>query len=330
MKPKVYLTRVIANEVMQRLQEATELKFWAEDRPVPREVLLKEAADCVGVLAMLTERIDAEFLDACPQLRVVSNHAVGFDNVDVAACTERGILAGNTPDVLTETTADLAFALIMATARRVHEMVEYVKQDKWRTWGPLDNLGMDVHHATLGIMGMGRIGYAVAKRAKGFDMELIYHDRFQSSIAEEKLGVKFVSREELLKRSDFITLHVPLTPETRHSVGKAEFEQMKASAILINTSRGPVVNQEALLNALKSGQIRGAGLDVTDPEPMRADNPLLELPQVTILPHIGSATLETRTKMADVAARNLVSGLLGEEMVSCLNPQARSSGRNKS
>jgi glyoxylate reductase len=324
-KPKVYLTRIIAAEQLDILREATDLKVWEEDRPVPRDVLLREAADCEGLLSMLTERIDAEVLDACPNLKIVSNHAVGFDNVDVKACTERGIPVGNTPGVLTETTADLAFALIMATARRLPEMIDYVKQDHWKTWGPLDNLGItDVHHATLGILGMGRIGYEVAKRAAGFDMKIMYYDSDRHTDADTRFGAIYSSKDEVLRQSDIVTLHVPLKPETRHFISTAEFQLMKNTAILINTSRGPVVDQAALYEALKSGQIAAAGLDVTDPEPMRASDPLLALPNVLILPHIGSATYATRAKMAEVAVQNLLAALNGQPMVSCVNPQVLS------
>jgi glyoxylate reductase len=327
-KPKIYVTRVMAEQGLALLRDWAEMRVWPEDRPVPREILLQETADCDGLLAMLTDRIDGELLDACPKLRVVSDHAVGYDNIEVAACTERGVLVGNTPGVLTETTADVAFALILGVARRMAEMVDYVKQDKWQTWGPLENLGTDVHHATLGILGMGRIGYEVGKRARGFDMQILYHNRTRNPEAEDKFGAVFVSKEELLRRSDFVSVHVPLTAATRHYIGAAELSLMKPTAFLINTARGPVVNQAALLEALQANKIAGAGLDVTDPEPMRASDPLLALPQVTIVPHIGSATYATRGKMAEIAARNLIAALSDQPMVSCVNPEALKIGRN--
>jgi glyoxylate reductase len=327
-KPKIYVTRVMAEQGLALLRDWAEMRVWPEDRPVPREILLQEAADCDGLLAMLTDRIDGELLDACPKLRVVSDHAVGYDNIEVAACTERGVLVGNTPGVLTETTADVAFALILGVARRMAEMVDYVKQDKWQTWGPLENLGTDVHHATLGILGMGRIGYEVGKRARGFDMQILYHNRTRNPEAEDKFGAVFVSKEELLRRSDFVSVHVPLTAATRHYIGGAELSLMKPTAFLINTARGPVVNQAALLEALQANKIAGAGLDVTDPEPMRASDPLLALPQVTIVPHIGSATYATRGKMAEIAARNLIAALSDQPMISCVNPEALRTGRN--
>ena len=327
-KPKVYVTRVMAEQGLELLRDWAEMRVWPEDRPVPREILLQEATDCDGLLAMLTDRIDGELLDACPKLKVVSDHAVGYDNIDIAACTARGVLVGNTPGVLTETTADVAFALILGVARRMAEMVDYVKQDKWQTWGPLENLGTDVHHTTLGILGMGRIGYEVGKRARGFDMEILYHSRTRNAEAEEKLGAVFVSKEELLRRSDFVSVHVPLSAATRHYIGATELNLMKPTAFLINTARGPVVDQAALLAALQNGKIAGAGLDVIDPEPMRASDPLLTLPQVLILPHIGSATYATRGKMAEIAARNLIAALSSQPMVSCVNPEALGKGRN--
>ena len=296
--------------------------MWQGDGPVPREVLMREAADCEGLLTMLTDRVDGALLDACPRLRVVSNFAVGYDNIDVAAATERGVLVGNTPGVLTETTADLAFALLLATARRLVEGVEFIQQGQWRTWGPLDLLGGEVHHATLGILGMGRIGREMAKRARGFDMQILYHNRRRDEAAEADLGVRYVEKAELLQQSDFVSVHVPLSAETRHYLKAEDFAHMKPTAILINTSRGPVVDQAALYEAVRSGQIGGAGLDVTDPEPMLVNDPLLSLPQVIIVPHVGSATRTTRGKMAEISARNLAAALKGEPMLSCVNPQA--------
>jgi len=283
---------------------------------------MREAADCEGLLTMLTDRVDGALLDACPRLRVVSNFAVGYDNIDVAAATERGVLVGNTPGVLTETTADLAFALLLATARRLVEGVEFIQQGQWRTWGPLDLLGGEVHHATLGILGMGRIGREMAKRARGFDMQILYHNRRRDEAAEADLGVRYVEKAELLQQSDFVSVHVPLSAETRHYLKAEDFAHMKPTAILINTSRGPVVDQAALYEAVRSGQIGGAGLDVTDPEPMLVNDPLLSLPQVIIVPHVGSATRTTRGKMAEISARNLAAALKGEPMLSCVNPQA--------
>jgi len=320
-KPKIYIARRIPEEGLTWLGDF-ESKMWQGDGPVPREVLMREAADCEGLLTMLTDRVDGALLDACPRLRVVSNFAVGYDNIDVAAATERGVLVGNTPGVLTETTADLAFALLLATARRLVEGVEFIQQGQWRTWGPLDLLGGEVHHATLGILGMGRIGREMAKRARGFDMQILYHNRRRDEAAEADLGVRYVEKAELLQQSDFVSVHVPLSAETRHYLKAEDFAHMKPTAILINTSRGPVVDQAALYEAVRSGQIGGAGLDVTDPEPMLVNDPLLSLPQVIIVPHVGSATRTTRGKMAEISARNLAAALKGEPMLSCVNPQA--------
>jgi len=254
-------------------------------------------------------------------LKVVNNHAVGYDNIDVPTCTAYGIPVGNTPGVLSETTADLAFTLILATARRIAELVHWVKADRWTVHtGLLDNLGRDVHHTTLGIIGMGRIGREVARRATGFNMTILYHNRSRDEQAEKEFGAAYVDREQILSQSDIISLHLPLSDQTVHYIGKHELELMKSSAILVNTARGQIVDQAALYDAIKHGEIAGAGLDVTDPEPMRADDPLLALPQVTVLPHIGSATDTTRIKMAQMAARNLMYALSGQPMLSCINP----------
>jgi glyoxylate reductase len=320
-RPKVYVSRMCAEEGMSLVREFADMRVWEEDRPVPREVLLREAKDCDGLLVMLTDKIDAALLEACPNLKIVSNHAVGYDNIEVAACTTRGVLVGNTPGVLTETTADLAFALILASARRIGESLDFVRNGQWKHWSPLDLLGFDVHHATLGILGMGRIGREVAKRARGFDMNILYHNRSRDEDTEQTLGVQYASKEAVLRQSDFITLHIPLSAETRYYISTAELSLMKPTAILINTARGGVVDQKALYQAVKNGQIAGAGLDVTDPEPILLNDPLLQLPNVTIIPHIGSASRATRGKMAEIAAKNLIAALKGEPMISCVNPQ---------
>ena len=285
-----------------------------------------------GLLSLLTDRVDDELLDAAgPQLRVVANLAVGFDNIDVPACTRRGIPVGNTPGVLTETTADLAFILMMAAARRLKEGIDYVREDHWKTWGPLLLLGVDVHGATLGIVGFGRIGREMAKRARGFSMRILYHDVARASVEdEEALGATFVPLEALLAESDFVTLHVNLTPETRHLINAAALARMKSTAVLVNTSRGPVVDQPALYEALRDGRIFGAALDVTDPEPMRADDPLLTLPNCIVVPHIASATHTTRGKMARIAADNILAGLRGERLPACVNPEVYEQGRSPS
>ncbi len=321
MKPKVYVTRLIPEEGLDIIREVAEVKVWDGELPPPRDVLLKEAEEVDGLLSLLTDRIDAELMDRARNLKIVSNYAVGFDNIDVAAATKRGIMATNTPGVLTETTADLAFALLMAAARRLVEGDKYVRKGKWMTWGPMLLLGRDVYGATLGLIGLGRIGYAVAKRAKGFDMKVLYHDIYRNEQAEKELGLEYVDLETLLRQSDFISLHVPLTPDTRHLINERTLSLMKETAILINTARGPVVDEKALYEALADKRIAAAGLDVLDPEPPKMDNPLLKLDNVTILPHIASASVATRTKMATIAATNLVAGLKGETPPNLLNKE---------
>ena len=328
-KPKVYVSRIIADEGLELLREICELQVWQQKELMPRDVQLELFADCNGLLTTTDIKVDAQLLAACPAVQVVSNQAVGYDNIDVAACTAAGVPVGNTPDVLTETTADLAFALILASARRLAEMVEWVKQDHWTPeTGMLENLGTDVHHATLGIVGLGRIGREVARRAAGFNMAILYHDHSHDTQIEQEFGARWVDKEALLRQSDFISLHLPLSSATYHYIGREELKLMKPSAILINSSRGQIVDQSALLEALQNGQIAGAGLDVTDPEPMRRGHPLLALPQVTVLPHIGSATRKTRARMAQRAAQNLINALNGRPMISCINPEAMGRGRS--
>jgi glyoxylate reductase len=267
--------------------------------------------------------VNDEFLDAAgPQLKVVSNYAVGFDNIDVPAVTGRGIPAGNTPGVLTETTADLAFALLMAAARRVPEGDRYVRAGKWKTWGPLLLLGPDVHGATIGIVGFGRIGQAMAKRAAGFGMTVLYHDVHRADPAvEAEHGASFLPLEELLARADYVSLHVNLTPETKGLIDAEKLSWMKSTAVLVNTSRGPVIDSAALAGALRSGQIFAAGLDVTDPEPIPMDSPLIGLENCLIVPHIASASRATRGKMAEMAAANLIAGVRGQRLPTPVNPE---------
>ena len=328
-KPKVYVSRIIADEGLELLREICELQVWQQKELMPRDVQLELFADCNGLLTTTDIKVDAQLLAACPAVQVVSNQAVGYDNIDVAACTAAGVPVGNTPDVLTETTADLAFALILASARRLGEMVQWVKQNRWTPeTGMLENLGTDVHHATLGIIGLGRIGREVARRAAGFNMVILYHDRHRYPQAEQAFGARYVDKEALLRRSDFVSLHLSLSAETHHYIGPKELQLMKPSAILVNSARGQIVDQAALLDALQNGRIAGAGLDVTDPEPTRGDHPLLALPQVTVLPHIGSATRKTRAKMAQRAAQNLINALDGRPMISCVNPEAMGRGRS--
>jgi glyoxylate reductase len=297
---RVYVTREIPGRGIDRLREAHEVEVWPERGPPPADKLREAAADADALLTMLTDRVDADLLDAAPDLRAVANYAVGTDNIDVAACAERGVQIGNTPEVLTEATADLAFALLLAAARRIVDGALEVREGRWQTWEPAHNLGHDVHGRTLGIVGYGRIGQAVARRAHGFEMEVL-HTR------ELALG-------ELLERSDFVSLHIPLTADTRHLIDAEALAAMQPHAILVNTARGPILDQGALREALASGSIGGAALDVTDPEPLPPDHPLLAVPNLTVVPHVGSATRATRARMSEIAAHNLLAALAGEPM----------------
>jgi len=322
-RSRVFVARRIPDEGLTRVLAETDADLWTDALPPPRDELLRRVRGVDGLLSLLTDRVDDELLDAAgPQLRVVSNFAVGFDNIDVPACTRRGIPVGNTPGVLTETTADFAFALLMAAVRRIPEGYDYVRAGHWKTWGPMLLLGPDVHHATLGIVGFGRIGKEMAKRAHGFDMTVLVHDAYPPSAEEQAaLGVTAVSQDELFARSDMISLHVNLTPDTRHLIDAAALARMKPTAVLVNTSRGPVVDQVALADALRRGVIAAAALDVTDPEPMSPDDPLLALPTCLVVPHIASATHATRGKMAQMAAANLLAGLRGERLPTPVNPE---------
>jgi lactate dehydrogenase-like 2-hydroxyacid dehydrogenase len=313
-RPRVFITRVIPSVGLDLVRAAADAEVWEDDLPPPRDVLLEKVRGIDGLLSLLTDRVDAELLDAAgPQLRVVSNFAVGYDNIDVPECTRRGVAVGNTPGVLTETTADLAFALLMAVARRLPEARDHVREDRWQTWGPMLLLGKDIHGATLGLVGFGRIGREMARRASGFGMRTLYHDVVPAEPeVEQALGATHAPLEKVLAESDFVSLHTVLSAETRHLMDAAALARMKSGAILINTSRGPVVDQEALADALRSGHLFGAGLDVTDPEPLRADHPLVQLPNCLVVPHIASASERTRDRMAEKAARNLVAGLRGE------------------
>ena len=304
------------------IRAAADVALWPEaDVPPPREVLLEQVGAVDGLLCLLTDRIDAELIAAAPRLRVISNLAVGYDNIDVAAATARGILVCNTPGVLTETTADLAWALIMAAARRVVEADRYLRAGRWRSWSPQLMLGQDIHGAVLGIVGMGRIGQVVARRARGFGMTILYADPEPRPEIEQETGARRVSLETLLRESDFVTLHTPLTEETRHLIGAAQLRAMKRTAVLVNTARGPIVDEEALAEALREGRIFGAALDVFAEEPIRPDSPLLGLENVVLLPHIGSASVATRRRMATMAAENLIAGLKGQRPAHLVNPE---------
>lgn len=323
-KPKVYVTRRIAQEALDMIAQNAEMELWDEELPPPYEVILEKAPNIDGLLSLLTDKIDANLMKSAPKLKAISNMAVGYDNIDIPEATSHGIVVGYTPGVLTETTADFAFALLMAAARRIVEADTYTRKGQWKTWEPMVLLGQDIHRATLGLVGLGRIGMEIAKRAKGFNMKVIYYDELRRSQEEERqLGVEYVPElSALLSQSDFVSLHVPLSPKTRHLISAAEFALMKTTAILVNTSRGPVVDQKALYEALKSHQILAAAIDVSEVEPISPDDPLLTLDNIIIAPHIASASVATRTKMATMAAENLLAGLRGQIPPNCVNPEA--------
>ena len=318
-QPFVYVTRRIPQIGLDMVYEACRVNLWEGELPPPRETILEGANDCQGLLCLLSDTIDAEAMDGLPKLKVISQYAVGVDNIDLDAATARRIPVGHTPGVLTEATADLAFALLMAAGRRITEGVENVRGGKWRTWSPLGFLGADVWGARLGIIGLGRIGVAVARRALGFSMQVTYHDPFRKPEMEKELGIEYAPLEKLLAEADFVSLHCPLTPETHHLVNSSALQRMKPTAILVNTSRGPVVSTESLVTALERGWIAAAALDVTDPEPLPAGHPLLHLSNCVVVPHIGSATTSAREKMAVMAAENLLAGLQGKPLPYCAN-----------
>jgi glyoxylate reductase len=314
LKPKIYITRKLPDIIVTRLAEFCEITMWEkEEEPVPRKILEREIQDVEGLYCLLTETIDRPLLNMGTKLKIVSNMAVGYNNIDVAAATEKGIMVTNTPGVLTETTADLTFALLMATSRRLVEASHYLREGKWKTWSPMQLTGQDIYGATLGIFGLGRIGEALAKRAKGFDMKVYYHNRSRKVEVEEVLGIKYVDKERLLRESDFICVLMPFTPETKNYIGAKELSLMKQSGVLVNTARGGIVDEVALYEALKNRDIWGAGIDVFEEEPVKTNHPLLSLPNVVALPHIGSASVNTRLKMALLAAENLLQGLQDEK-----------------
>ena len=315
--PRVFVTRELPGDQFAALRSDPQfqLDIWPGDFPPPREDLLDRVRGIDGLLCLITDRIDAAVLAAAgAQLRVVSQMAVGVDNVDVAACTARGIPVGNTPGVLTETTADIAWALILAAARRVVESAEFVKRGDWKTWGPLLMAGVDVHDRTLGVVGFGQIGQAVARRAQGFGMRTLYWNRTPRPERAAQLGAQLRSLDQLLAESDFVSLNVALTDDTHHLINAAALANMQPGAILINTARGPIVDEAALADALRDGRIAGAGLDVTEVEPIDPASPLLTMNNVVVLPHIGSASLATRAKMADIAVANLRAALADQPM----------------
>jgi glyoxylate reductase len=320
---KVYVTRPIAEEALASIRAETEMELWPDpDAPPPRDVLLREVQSADGLLCLLTDTVDAELIQTGERLRVISNYAVGYDNIDVPAATARGILVCNTPGVLTETTADLAWALLMGAARRLVEADGYLRAGRWRSWSPQLMLGQDVHGATLGIVGFGRIGQAVARRAQGFGMRVLYTDPARKPEAEEATGAELVDFRTLLHSSDFVSVHTPLTEETHHLIGAEELALMKPTAVLINTARGSVVDGRALADALRERRIFAAGLDVFESEPTDPDDPLLGLDNIVIVPHIASASVATRGRMATMAAGNLLAGLRGERPPYLVNVEA--------
>jgi glyoxylate reductase len=307
--PVIYITQKLPEEAVAELKSFCEVRMWHEEETnVPREQLLKEVGDVDALWSTLSDSVDRELLDAAPNLKIVSNLAVGYNNIDLDAAREKGMTVTNTPDVLTEATADLTFALLLATARRIIEAERTVRSGEWKSWTPMGLTGQSVHGATLGIIGMGRIGEAVAKRGQGFGMKVIYHNRTRKSLED----VKYAELDELLKTADYVVIMTPLTEETKGMIGKRELSLMKKSACLINSARGGIVDEDALYEALKNGDIWGAGLDVFEEEPVSQDHPLLSLPNVTVLPHIGSATVQTRMAMMDLNAKAIQACLQGK------------------
>jgi glyoxylate reductase len=311
---RCFVTRQLPGPALDRLRAVHEVEVWPDRLPPSYEELVARAAPVEGLLTLLTDRVDAALIEGSPRLRAISNYAVGVDNIDLDAAAARGIPVGNTPDVLTDATADLTWALLLAAARKLPEAIASVRDGDWLTWEPSAFLGASVAGATLGIVGFGRIGQAVARRATGFDMTVLHASGSSSRPAS---GVAF---DELLERSDFVSLHCPLTPETYHLIDADALARMRPSTILINTARGPIVDAAALREALVAGEIAGAALDVTDPEPLPASDPLLTAPHLIVVPHIGSATRAARERMADLAVENLLAGLEGRPMPHQVRP----------
>lgn len=342
---RVFVTRPIAEAALRRLAQSARVDLWDDDAPPPYDDLLMRLRDCDAVLSMVSDRLDTNAIAAAPRLRIISNLAVGLDNIDLAAATRAGVAVGHTPGVLSETTADLAFALMLAAARRVAEGDRFVRAGRWRMWTPRLLLGRDVWGATLGIVGWGAIGQAVARRAFGFGMRVLYATRQPARSASKAAkkspnpatvapppipAAEHVDLARLLSESDFISLNLPLTPDTHHLIGRAELAAMKRGAILVNTARGAIVDQRALANALRSGHLAAAGLDVTEVEPIAADDPLLDLPNVVITPHIGSASHATRARMAELAVDNILDVFAGRLPRHCANPAVKVARLNRS
>jgi glyoxylate reductase len=327
-KPKVFVTRRIPAAGLDRICQECDAEVWPEQLPPPYDLIRHNLADCDGLVSLLTDRIDAALMDAAPRLRVVSNYAVGFNNIDVAAATARGIAVGNTPGVLTDATADMAFCLLIAAARRLVESVNYAEAGRWKTWEPLGHLGQDLAGRTLGIIGMGRIGYALARRCRfGWDMQVLYFDTYRNEKAESELGARPVDLDTMLRQSDFVSVHTDLNATTRGLFNREQFRKMKPTAVFVNTARGPIVVEKDLIEALKNGVIFAAGLDVTDPEPPDPASELLHLPNLIVAPHIASATVGTRNAMAEICANNLLAGLSGQALPAWVNPEVEGKRR---
>lgn len=321
-RPRIYVTRQIFPDALDLIEKEADLELWPDDEPPSAEQLREALAEVDGAIINVMDRIDAPLLDAAPNLKVLSQVASGLDNIDIPEATKREVLVGYTPRVLAKSTADLAFALLLAVARRVVESDKWVREGNWKiSHHPMFWLGSEVNGSTLGVIGLGGIGMETAKRALGFDMKVLYHSRTRKREVEKEFGFKYASLKRLLTESDFVSLHVPLTPETHRFIGEKQLKIMKPSAILVNLSRGPVVDTEALYEALTKGWIAGAGLDVFDPEPVPPDHPVLGLDNVVVLPHIGSASNRSRRDMHLLATRNLLAGLKGVRMEECANPE---------
>ena len=322
LRPRVFVTRQFFPEALEVLTDAADTEVWPDDEPPTTEQLLEKVVEADGILTNIMDRIDADVFQAAHRLKVVSQLGVGVDNIDVAEATRRGVLVGNTPGVLAKATADIAFGLLMSAARRISEGDRWLRAGNWKMqYHPMVWLGAEVHGATLGIIGMGQIGVEMAKRARGFDMRVIYYSRTRKLELESQLGMEYFEPSDLLSTADFVTLHIPLTLETRHFIGERELQLMKPTAILINAARGAVVDSQALYTALKEGWISGAALDVTDPEPILPDDPLLSLDNLVITPHIGSASIDSRRRTCLLAARNVVAGIQGKRLEACANPE---------
>lgn len=321
---KVFITRSVPGRPVDLLEQAGhQVEVWPGELPPSRDVLANRLESAAALLTMVTDGIDADLMAAAPGLRIIANMAVGYDNVSPSDANEAGIWLTNTPGVLAETTADLAFALLMDAARNLTASDRDTRAGGWKTWSPTAFLGQDVYRATLGIVGLGEIGEAMARRARGFSMRILYASRTRKPAVESNLGLEWRSFEEVLVSSDFVSLHVPLTPETRHLISHRELALMKPGAILVNTTRGAVVDQDALVASLRSGHLGGAALDVTDPEPLPLDHPLFALPNAVITPHIGSASLATRAKMAEMAAMNIIEVLAGRMPLNPVNEPSK-------